>query len=126
MPFGRYVEDKVLNVGSNRWNVVDQLGVSRQPNRRTIESAIGISWYSHNGELLGTRKLEQDPIGLFRATLSPLIFGSARELFMPTAGIRHSMGSSEMIGKLEQTFALIASPTLTHSKLSRQQIIVCR
>ena len=70
MPFGRYVEDKVLNVGSNRWNVVGQLGVSRQINRWTIESAIGISWYSHNGELLGTRKLEQDPIGLFRATFS--------------------------------------------------------
>ena len=69
MPFGRYVEDKVLNVGSNRWNVVGQLGVSRQINRWIIESAIGVSWNSHNDELLGTRKLEQDPIGLFRATL---------------------------------------------------------
>ena len=69
MPFGRYLDDKLLNVGTNRWNVVGQTGVSHKINRWTLESAIGFSWTSDNDEFDGNRRLEQDPIGLFRATV---------------------------------------------------------
>jgi hypothetical protein len=69
MPFGRYLEDKVLNIGTNRWNVVGQVGVSHRIKRWTIESAAGVSWSSDNDEVSGDRTLEQDPLGLLRATL---------------------------------------------------------
>lgn len=68
MPFGRYLDDRVLNVGTNRWNVIGQLGISHKIRRWTIESAIGVSWYSDNDEVIGGRRLEQDPISLFRGT----------------------------------------------------------
>jgi len=69
MPFGRYLDDKLLNVGTNRWNIIGQLGVSHRVNRWTFESGIGISWYSDNDEVVGDRRLEQDPIGLYRGTI---------------------------------------------------------
>jgi hypothetical protein len=69
MPFGRYVEDKIINVGTNRWNVIGQVGLSHKINRWTIESAIGVSWYTDNDEVQGDKTLEQDPIGLLRGTV---------------------------------------------------------
>ena len=69
IPFGRNLDDKLLNVGTNRWNIVGQFGVSHKINRWTVESAIGISWTSDNDDFFGNRRLEQDPIGLFRATI---------------------------------------------------------
>ena len=69
MPFGRYLDDRIINVGTNRWNVVGQLGFSHKIKRWTIESAIGISWYSDNDDVVGNRRLEQDPLGLFRGTV---------------------------------------------------------
>ena len=69
MPFGRYLDDKLLNVGANRWNMVGQVGVSHRINRLTLESAIGVSIHSDNDEVVGDRQLEQDPIALARGTI---------------------------------------------------------
>jgi hypothetical protein len=69
LPFGRYLDDRALNVGTNRYSVVGQLGVSHKINRWTIESAFGVAWYADNDDLFGDRVLEQDPVGLFRGSL---------------------------------------------------------
>jgi hypothetical protein len=69
MPFGRYLDDKLLNISANRWNVITQVGVSHSVKRFTFESAVGVSVFTDNDEVLGARRLEQDPIGLWRGTL---------------------------------------------------------
>ena len=68
IPVGRYVEDRLLNVGTNRWNVVGQAGVSHRVRKWTLEGALGFAWFSDNDDVLQTNKLEQDPFGLFRGT----------------------------------------------------------
>ena len=45
------------------------MGVSQKFNKWTTEAAVGVTWLSKNDELLETNTLEQDPIGLVRATL---------------------------------------------------------
>ena len=69
VPVGRYVEDRLLNVGTNRWSVIGQVGVSQRFNKWTTEAAVGFAWLSKNDEVLETNTLEQDPVGLVRATL---------------------------------------------------------
>lgn len=68
IPVGRYVKERIINVGTNRWTVLAQLGISHSVRRWTFEAGLGFAWFSDNEEFLGTT-LEQDPIGLFRSTL---------------------------------------------------------
>jgi hypothetical protein len=69
IPVGRYLEDRLLNVGTNRWSVIGQVGISQRLNKWTAEAAAGFAWLSKNDEVLETNTLEQDAIGLVRATL---------------------------------------------------------
>lgn len=69
MPFGRYIDEKLLNIGTNRWNVVAQVGLSHRVKSFTFESAVGVSLFTDNDDVAGDRRLEQDPIGLWRGTL---------------------------------------------------------
>ncbi|MCZ6855266.1 MAG: transporter [Gammaproteobacteria bacterium] len=57
-------------MGTNRWSVEAQLGVSHKVRRWTFETGLGIAWFSDNDDVLETNTLEQDdPIGLFRGTV---------------------------------------------------------
>lgn len=66
IPAGRYDEDRVLNNGTNRWGVEGRLGGSRRLGKWEVEGALAVSWSSDNDEVLGTNKLEQDPMGHVR------------------------------------------------------------
>jgi len=58
-----------LNIGTNRWNVVAQVGLSHRVKSFTFESAVGVSLFTDNDDVAGDRRLEQDPIGLWRGAL---------------------------------------------------------
>lgn len=58
MPFGHYEEDKLLNLGSNRWVVRPQIGVTHTRNRWTYELTGSVFWYSDNDEFWNGNKLE--------------------------------------------------------------------
>ena len=98
MPFGRYSDDRLLNVGSNRWNVIGQIGISHKARRWTLESAIGFSWNSDNDEVLGSRTLEQNPIGLFRATA----LYNITPRFWVGAGLIYSFGGDTVLDGVER------------------------
>jgi len=68
-PIGSYQPERIINIGTNRWSVEGQVGVSHKRGPWTVESAAGVSWTSDNDELRGTNTLEQAPIALFRGTL---------------------------------------------------------
>lgn len=68
-PLGRYQPDRVINIGTNRWNLLGQLGLSHKRGPWTLESALGASWSSDNQELRGDNLLEQDPFLIYRGTL---------------------------------------------------------
>ena len=68
-PLGSYQPERIINIGTNRWSVEGQVGVSHKRGPWTVESAAGVLWTSKNDELRGTNTLEQDSIALFRATL---------------------------------------------------------
>jgi hypothetical protein len=65
-PTGQYDSAKRVNVGSNRWSVKPELGLSYPTGRWTLEGAAGIWFYTTNNEFFGRAQLQQDPLGTFQ------------------------------------------------------------
>jgi hypothetical protein len=61
-PGGQYDADKLLNLGTNRWSIKPEVGVSKRLGPVTLELAGGVRFYTDNDEFLGNKVREQDPI----------------------------------------------------------------
>ena len=62
LPTGEYFDDKLLNLGTNRYTFRPQLGVVRSWNNWTLEGAASLSLFTDNDEFFGGDRLEQDPL----------------------------------------------------------------
>ncbi len=62
VPGGQYDADKLLNIGSNRWSVKPEIGISKRLGQWTLELAGGIRFYTDNEDFLGSTVREQKPI----------------------------------------------------------------
>ena len=61
-PLGQYDGTKLLNVGTNRWSVRPELGVSKAVGPLTLEFSTGVTFYTENDNFFGGKTLDQDPI----------------------------------------------------------------
>jgi Putative MetA-pathway of phenol degradation len=61
-PLGQYDSTKLINLGTHRWSVKPELGVSRAFGQWVVEGMFGIWLFTDNGDFLGGRTREQDPI----------------------------------------------------------------
>ena len=68
-PGGQYDAGRLLNLGTNRWSVKPEVGVSRHLGPVMLELAGGIRFYTDNDDFFGGRLREQDPIYSVRGHL---------------------------------------------------------
>jgi hypothetical protein len=69
LPTGDYMDDKLINLGTNRFTVRPQLGMVHTRGKWSIELT-GSAWiYTDNNEFFNGNKLEQDPLYTFQAHL---------------------------------------------------------
>ena len=61
-PLGQYDDDRLVNIGTNRWSVKPELGISKTFGRLTLELAAGVSFYTANHDFFGGKTREQDPL----------------------------------------------------------------
>jgi Putative MetA-pathway of phenol degradation len=61
-PLGQYDSAKLINLGTNRWSVKPELGISHTRGRWVFEAMAGIWMFTDNTEFVGGRTREQDPI----------------------------------------------------------------
>ena len=61
-PLGQYDASKLINLGTNRWSVKPELGVSRAYGAWVIEAMAGVWLFTDNDNFLGGRTREQTPI----------------------------------------------------------------
>ena len=61
-PLGQYDSSKLLNIGTNRWSIKPEVGVSKALGPLTLELDAGVTFYTNNDDFLNGMTLEQDPI----------------------------------------------------------------
>lgn len=61
VPTGRYYDDKIINLGSNRWAFKPEIGVSRRFKNVYAEAYLGTCFYTDNTEYLTNKVLKQKP-----------------------------------------------------------------
>ncbi len=62
-PTGQYFEDRLINLGSNRWAFRPQIGVSHKIKSWYVEYAVNAWLYTTNNAFWDGNKLTQKPIG---------------------------------------------------------------
>ena len=70
VPLGQYDDTRLVNVGTNRWSVKPELGISKALGRWTLELAPAVTFYSENDDFLRGKTREQAPLYSVQANAS--------------------------------------------------------
>jgi hypothetical protein len=66
-PLGQYDSSKLINLGTHRWSVKPEVGLSRAYGKWVVEAMVGGWFFTDNTDFVGGRTREQDPIGAIQA-----------------------------------------------------------
>lgn len=94
VPLGQYDSDKLVNIGTNRWSVKPELGISKTWGPLTLELAAGVTLYTDNNDFLG-RTREQDPIYSVQAHV---VYGFASGIWVALDGTYYTGGRTTVDG----------------------------
>jgi hypothetical protein len=61
-PWGQYDDERLINIGTNRWFVKPEIGVSKAVGAWTFEGAAAVTLYTTNTDFYGGNKRAQDPL----------------------------------------------------------------
>lgn len=62
VPTGLYYKDKRINIGSHRWGIKPELGISKRFKHVYAEAYTGVWFYTSNQEFLVEKELKQSPV----------------------------------------------------------------
>ena len=65
-PWGQYDDRKVVNIGTNRWAVKPEIGLSKALHPWTLEATAAVTLYTDNNDFFGGNKRSQDPLYSFQ------------------------------------------------------------
>jgi hypothetical protein len=61
-PLGQYDSDRLLNIGTNRWSLKPELGISKTLGPLTLELSTGVRFYTDNNDFLDGKTLQLSPV----------------------------------------------------------------
>jgi hypothetical protein len=61
-PVGQYDSSKLVNLGTNRWFIKPDIGISKAFGPLTLELTAGVIFFTKNEDYFGGKTLEQDPV----------------------------------------------------------------
>jgi Putative MetA-pathway of phenol degradation len=61
-PLGQYDPSRLVNIGSNRWMIKPDIGLSKALGAFTLELSAGVICFTKNDDYYGGSSLEQDPV----------------------------------------------------------------
>jgi hypothetical protein len=107
LPLGQYDESRVVNLGSNRWWLKPELGMSHVEGPWTFELAGSATIFGENSDFLGGQSREQDPIYSLQGGV---VYGFARGVWVALHGNYYTGGRTRVDGvegdDLQQNSAL--------------------
>jgi hypothetical protein len=95
VPLGQYDSEKLINVGTNRWSVKPELGVSKAWGRWTTELAASVILFTANHDFLGGKTRAQDPIYSLQGHV---IYGFQSGIWMAVDGTYYAGGRTTIDG----------------------------
>lgn len=99
VPTGEYYDDKLINIGSNRWAIKPEIGGSRRFGPWYVEGALGVWLYQDNDDFFGGRKRSQEPIGSLQGHVS---YTFRPRLWLAASGTWYTGGETEVDGVSER------------------------
>ncbi len=93
-PAGQYNDERVVNLGTNRWAVKPELGMSKAWGPVSLELASAVTLFQDNGDFLGQTR-EQDPLYAFQAHL---VYSFRRALWAALDGTYYLGGRTRVGG----------------------------
>jgi len=69
-PGGQYDPSKVVNLGTNRWSVKPDIGLSKAFGPLTLDLTGGVTFYSDNNNYVGGKTLEKAPVYSMQTNVS--------------------------------------------------------
>jgi hypothetical protein len=94
-PAGQYDGTRLINIGTNRWFVKSELGVSKALGPWTLEFTPAITFFSDNDDFFGGRTREQDPI---YSVQGGVIYGFRRGIWVALNGTYYTGGRTTLDG----------------------------
>ena len=94
-PLGEYMNDKLINLGANRWSTKIELGLSHPAGNWRFEAAAGVWWFTDNDEFLIDSLQTQDPIVSYQAHV---IYAFRRQFWVALNGTWYRGGTSSIDG----------------------------
>ena len=73
VPIGEYFEDRLVNLGSNRWVFRPMAGIVHTRGKWTYEATASAWFFGDNDDYQAGRMLEQDPLYAHRAAFHPYL-----------------------------------------------------
>ena len=98
LPLGEYKNDKLLNLGENRYVFRPQIGVLHRRGNWSFELTGSVFLYTDNDEFLGNNKREQAPLYAMQTS----IVYTAPERWWLSVGAAHDLGGKSSINGEKQ------------------------
>ena len=99
-PLGQYDPSKLVNIGTNRWSVEPEIGMSKRIGPLTLEFAAAVSFFTNNNDYLNGQTLEQEPI---YATQGHIIYSFKSGIWCALDGTYYTGGLTKIDGKKGDT-----------------------
>ncbi len=95
VPTGEYFEDKLVNLGTNRWALRPEFGGSRRFGRWNFDGSLGVWLFGDNDEFLGDNQRSQDPLTTLQGHVS---YTFAPRLWLGASGTWYTGGTTSVDG----------------------------
>ncbi len=95
VPTGEYFDDKLVNLGTNRWAFRPEFGGSRRFGRWNFDGSLGVWLFGDNDEFLGDKQRSQDPLTTLQGHLS---YTFAPRLWLGASGTWYTGGTTSVDG----------------------------
>ena len=70
VPTGEYYSDRLVNIGTHRWALKTEFGLTHPVNKWLLEVYAGAWWFEDNDDFFGGQLREQDPLASIQAHVS--------------------------------------------------------
>lgn len=95
-PSGEYFDDRLVNIGANRWAFKPEIGGSVQLGRWSLEGSAGAWFFAPNDEFFGGSRKTQDPLAIIQGHV---IYNFAPRLWVGMGLTGYAGGQSEVDGQ---------------------------